>query len=248
MIKLIYGNVGSGKTASVVRMMKMNPHKTYITNIHVRGQGFSHVIPLKPEMILKKEVTGHKRDGRETYKVRLNTDFWKETIKKYGEMNIIIDEAHAFGLNPRRAMSQLNIVMGDFMALIRRVLGSTDGAGDCYLITQLSRRMDPIVKDMADQVNYCIHHYVCQCSICKQRWAETNETANKFKVCPRCHDYRFKKIHSEIEVFEFKGNDAFIEWKDYKIRSYYNRYVIKDIEKIFGNYDTIQFEDILSQY
>jgi hypothetical protein len=248
MIKLIYGNVGSGKTASMVLYMKNNPHKTFITNIHVRGQGFKHVMLLKAEMIIKKEVTGVKRNGKEVYKATFNKEFWQDLIKKHGEMNIIIDEAHAFGLNPRRSMSSLNLVMTDFVALIRRVLGSADNTGDAFFISQLSHRLDPKLRDMAEKVFYMINHYICECSICHQKWAETNETARKFELCPRCRDYRFKKIHSEIEVFEFASNDKFIEWKDYKIRSYYNRYIQKNIMQIYGNYDTVQIDDILSQY
>jgi len=248
MIKLVFGNVGSGKTAIMVRYMKTNKHKMFITNIHVKGKEFKNVIQLKADMIIKKDVIGIKRDGTEIFKLSLNTQFWKDLILKYGEMNIIIDEAHAFGLNPRRSMSSINLIMTDFIALIRRVLGSSDNSGDAYFISQLSRRLDPILRDMSEQITFCIHHYTSKCSICKSEWVENNEMANKFTVCPRCKDYRIKKVKHIIEVFEFKNINDFIFFREAKTKTYYSRYLIKDIETIFGNYDTLQFEDLLSNY
>lgn len=243
----MFGNVGSGKSASMVRYMRNNPQKKFITNINVHGKGFKNVMKLKAEMIIKREPTGVKRNGQETFKLKLNIDFWRDLVKKEGEINIIIDEAHIF-LNPRRSQSSLNLCMTDWLALLRRIVGSNDNNGDLILITQLSRRLDIIAKEMATNVKFCIHHYVTRCSNCQLQWEETNETPNKFKVCPRCNSFRINKVKSIIEIFEFKNVDAFMQYKEMGIKSYYKRYLIKDIETIFGNYDTLQFEDMLSNY
>jgi hypothetical protein len=227
--------------------MLENPHKNFITNINVRGKNFKHVSKLTADMILLKEYIRTDRNGEDKYKLKLNVDFWKNLILEKKQINIIIDEAHIF-FNPRRSMSKINIIMTDFLALLRRILGSSDNSGELILITQLSRRLDIIAKEMSTDISYCIHHYITRCSICKSQWEETNETADKFRFCPRCGDYRTKKIKSIIEVFDYKNIEEFMKHKDYKMKTYYKRYLIHDIEKVFNSYDTLQFDDILSQY
>ena len=246
-ITLLFGNVGSGKTASCVRMMKMSPQKNYITNINVHGKGFNHVTKLKADMILKKELIKEKKSGEKVYKLTLNVDFWKDLIKKQEKVNIIIDESHVF-FNPRRSMSRINIIMTDFLALLRRVLGGTDDTGELILVTQLSRRLDVICKEMSTKVTYCINHYQSNCKKCSFSWQESNETPNKQHFCKYCGSHNIKKIKSVIEVYDFQNIDSFMMFKDYGQKSYYNRYLIKDIESVYNNYDTLQFDDLLSEY
>lgn len=248
MIRLCYGNVGSGKTASAVRWMKNRPNSRIYTNIEVSGRGFSHVVKLKPEMIIKKEKIGEKRTGEPKYKYKLNVEYWKEMRKKYGQMDVVIDEAHIF-FNPRRAMSHVNVIMSDFLALLRRIVGNSEGSdGELILITQLQRRLDPIAKDMSTHVQYHIHHYNKLCSKCRFSWYENNEVSMKYEDCPCCGHWNVKKYNNTIEVFDFKDNEKFKIWIDYGNKTYYNRYVITDIREIFGNYDTIQWGDLLSDY
>lgn len=246
MIKIILGNVGSGKTAGAVRYMKQNPHKVFYTNIDTFGKNFKHVKKLNADMIIKKEVIGYGRDGTEKIKLGLNVEFWKSLVKKEQNINVIIDEAHIF-FNPRRSMSKLNIIMTDFLALLRRVLGSTDGTGELILITQLSRRLDIIAKEMATDVSYSVHHYVKVCSKCDAFWNETNETSNKRYNCPRCNSHYIKRKQSIIEVFEFRNIDSFESWYTLRNKSYHLHYLIKDIHTIFNNYETLQFDDLFSE-
>jgi hypothetical protein len=141
MITLIFGNLGSGKTSSAVLYMKQNKHKFFITNINVSGKDFSHVMKLKGDMIIKKEILGYKRDGTPNIKLKLNKDFWENIVKEKGSLNVVIDEAHTL-LNPRRSTSKINLIMNDWMSMLRRVIASSDTAGELILITQLSRRLD----------------------------------------------------------------------------------------------------------
>lgn len=249
MIKIVLGNVGSGKTASIVRYMKNNPQKYFITNIDTYGEEFKHVFKLKAEMIIKKTDKKVKRNGKNVNKYKLNIDFWKKIIKEFKNINIIIDEAHIF-FNPRRSMSRLNIIMTDFLALLRRVLGSSDIGGELILITQLSRRLDIISREMATDVEYCINHYKKTCDNCRLTWIENNEMPNKADKCPRCRDFHIKKHSLQIEVYRFQNMDYFLRWYDtggvYK--SYYDRYLITDIEKVFNNYDTLQFTDMFTEF
>ena len=247
MIRLIFGNPGSGKTASAVRYMKMNPHKNFITNIDVRGKDFRHVIKLTPGMILKRDQVGSKRNGRPIFNLTLNSEFWKEALLKYKALNVIIDEAHIF-FNPRRSMSKINLIMTDFLALLRRVLGTGNDNGELILISQLSRRLDVIAKEMSTSISFCLNHYTTRCSHCHSSWSETNETPDPFLFCPRCKSYKIKRVKNIIEVFDFRDIDHFMSFKELKSKTYFRRYIIKDIETIFGNYDTLQFDDLLSGY
>lgn len=248
MIRIVLGNVGSGKTASTVRWMRDHTDRTIVTNIDVRGKAFSHVIKLKPEMIIRKEVKGYKKDGQEIIELKLNTKFWKELVTKHKSLNVVIDEAHIF-FNPRRSMSKLNVIMNDFLALLRRVLGSTDSqGGQLILITQLSRRLDVIAKEMATQVQFCLHHYKMQCQKCHYSFTESNETSNKRENCPACNSTRLKRMQSIIEVYEFKNMDEYMRWIEYNEKRYYNRYFIKDIHTIFSHYNTLQWDDLVSDY
>ena len=247
MIKSILGNVGSGKTASIVRYMRDHPYKIFVTNIDVKGKNFSHVIKLKANMIIKKEVTSIKKNGEENFKLSLNIDFWKELLKKHKTLNVVIDEAHIF-FNPRRSMSKLNILMTDFLALLRRVLGSSDGTGELILITQLSRRLDIIAKEMTNEVTYCIHHFITYCKKCGLSWQESNEDADRTELCPECNSYHLGRRNSTIEIYKFTDFESFEMWSATGQKSYFKRYLITDIEDIFGNYETLQFNDLFTEY
>lgn len=227
--------------------MKENKHKKFITNIDTYGDDFNHVLKLKSDMIIKKTKEREKKDGTPVYKLELNIEFWKELIKKVKNINIIIDEAHIF-FNPRRSMSRLNIIMTDFLALLRRVLGSSDTSGELILITQLSRRLDIISKEMCTDVAYCINHYNKVCQGCKLSWNENNEQPAKIDKCPRCNSFDLRRRNLKIEVYEFKNMDYFERWFETGYKTYYNRYLIHDIESIFSNYDTMQFTDVFTEF
>ena len=138
-IRLCLGNVGSGKTVAEVRNMYLSNQriKTY-SNIVTKLKNQIDINPSKKE---KKTVvdTKKKRNGEleNVYETKLNMDFWK---KNTDVKNIVIDEAHSI-INSRRSMSKINVLLTDWIALIRRILGSNDtGHGELVLITQLPNR------------------------------------------------------------------------------------------------------------
>jgi len=243
MIKLIFGNVGSGKTASVVYEIKNNPHKTYYSNIDLPKK-FKNVTRLKADMIIKKEEIGKTKSGLSKYELKFNKEFWADIIKQRKEINVIIDEAHIF-FNPRRSMSKLNIIMTDFLAMLRRILGSSDGNGELILITQLSRRLDIIAKEMATDISYMINHFLVYCK-CGFESHQTNESCLKLDQCPICNSIYLKKKSFKIEVLKFRNISHFEAWYNNNAKVYYLRYVINDIEKVFGDYDTLQLDDMFS--
>ena len=110
MIKIILGNVGSGKTAFAVREMARNlSNRTYYSNVKTELKWQRDI---KPEMIIKQEIVDHKKNKKTgemepIYKNTLNDTYWKN-IKE--PINIVIDEAHTI-LNSRRAMSTINIIV-----------------------------------------------------------------------------------------------------------------------------------------
>jgi len=163
MIRISLGAVGSGKTASEVRnIIKSNSQRRTYSNIEMKNT--PNNVKIDASMIIKKEEirTIKRRSGElePVYKHSLNKKFWMELNEP---INVVLDEAHTI-LNPRRAMSKTNVIVTDWLALIRRVLGSNDsGEGEAVFITQLPRRLDPITKDMANEIRYHICHYSKKC-------------------------------------------------------------------------------------
>ena len=246
-IRISLGNVGSGKTVSEVRaLFRELPRRTTYTNILLK-KPCSHVKVLTRDMILKSEVvkTVKKRGGdlEPVYQYKLNVDFWK-SIKE--PINIVIDEAHTI-FNARRAQSHLNIVMGDWIALIRRVLGSVDAqTGELVFITQLPNRLDVIAREMSNQVRYHVCRYIRQCSDCFTYWRETSEQTEPRKNCPNCNGYNLIKKGHQIEIYKFPGMSEYMDWKFLREGSYYDHLIIKDIEQYFPLYDTLQWENLIT--
>ena len=243
MIRLSLGNVGSGKTLMEVREMALNPTglKTY-TNIATKG--IKSAIAIKPEMIVKKTPIPKGKTGKQKYDLSLNLDYWK-SIKE--PINIVIDEAHIL-LNPRRSMSKVNIVMTDWVALIRRVLGQAEsGEGNLVLITQLWNRLDTLIRDMATQVRYHVCHYSKRCKECSRVWHETSEWPEPLHACPWCHSRKVVKFGHIIEIRFFTAVDEFIEWKINGTMTFYKHQVVTDSEKYFKLYDTLQWDNLFSE-
>jgi len=118
---LFWQCVGSGKTISVIKDLAENKDNKFypVTFSNIKTKGLNNILITK-DMLIKKEVTGTKRNGEETYKLTFNIEFWEEQKAKYGSFNIVIDEAHTI-YNSRKAMSKQNIILGDFLALIRKI-------------------------------------------------------------------------------------------------------------------------------
>lgn len=146
-------------------------------------------------------------------------------------------------------MSKVNVIMTDWVALLRRVLGSSEaGYGEVVFITQLERRLDPIVKEMSNSVYYHVCHYLKTCNKCGLSIREHNEVADPIFTCPRCGSKNIKKHSHVVEVWRFKSMNLYTIWKETGQKTYHKRYKIDDIEKYFKFYDTLQWENLLSQY
>lgn len=241
MIRIVLGNVGSGKTASIVRRIVLNHEKrNWYTNIQMYGVPQNKEI--KAEMIVKKVLDDK---GKETYK--LNTEFWQELRKKESKLNVVLDEAHTL-VDARRTQSKLNKVMSDFIALLRRVVGGADsGGGELVLITQLDRRIDVIAREMATNVDYHICHYHINCQECGASFYENNEYPDKHQYCPQCGSDNIKKENFVIQVFKFKNIKDYEMWFNYGMKKYYSKYMITDIDEYFDFYDTLQWDNLITE-
>lgn len=237
MIRISLGPLGSGKTLCEVREMAINKFgRRYFTNIKTN---LKHCTMLKPEMIVERELVGEKK-GQPVYDWKLNQDFWQ---RQREPMNIVLDEVHNM-MDSRRSMSKANVMMGNFLALLRRVLGAQQGDfGELVLITQLLRRVDIIAVELASEIRYHIMHYTKTCRKCGYSWTEDTEQPEGFYRC-RCGSMQLEKHHHYVEIYRFKGMAAFQNWRDFKEKSYFHHYLVKDVEQYFGVYNTLQWENL----
>lgn len=234
------GNVGSGKTACAVRAMALHQEVKNFSNIKTT---LKNNVMLDSTMICSKQMVGQKRTGEPVYEYALNVDFWKDLKEP---INVILDEAHSI-LNARRAMSKVNIICTDWIALIRRVLGEDSrGMGDLVLITQLPQRIDVICREMAHQVSYHTCHYVKQCKQCGASWNEDSDMPEQSKNCLNCDSIKLMRRNFQIEVKVFPGMNAYTAYKIYGAVTYYKHYFVRDIEKYFPLYKTLQWENLFS--
>ncbi len=245
MIKIFLGNVGSGKTACAVRELVREDHIVTYTNIKTKK--VKNQILIKPEMIIKQEELGEKRDGTKNYKYSLNDTYWKEAVKKHKKVSVILDEAHTI-LNSRRAMSQVNIIVTNWLSLVRRVLGSSDGSqGELTFITQLPNRIDIVAREMATQIRFHLCHYQKSCLVCGRGWFENSEMPEKLNRCP-CGSFKLEKHSHKIEVWYFSKMQDYQFFKEFGAKTFYKHIIVHDIEKYFPLYDTMQWENLFESF
>lgn len=242
MIRISLGNIGSGKTANEVREIFLNKsHRKIYSNIKTK---IDHQININPSMIVHKEVSGQNKKGEDIHTLTLNKKFWMG-IKD--PISVVLDEAHSI-MNPRRSMSKVNIILTDWMALIRRVLGQAEsGYGELVLITQLERRLDVIAREMAIQVRYHVCHFNKYCKDCGCEWIENSEMSEGLWQCPTCARWGIKKYNHSIEVWHFGNMKEFSAWKNMGMKTFYKHYFVNDIENYFPLYNTLQWDDMFSE-
>jgi len=249
MIRISAGNLGSGKTLSEVReIIKNRYHRNTYTNIEIKG--IKNAKLLKSDMIIKKEIVNYHKNKKSkelepVYKYSLNIDFWKKINEP---VNVVLDEAHSI-LNSRRGMSKLNIILTEWLSMLRRILGeNSSGYGELVLITQLPYRLDGIARDMATQVRHHICHYMKICSECNLEWLENTEMPETVSNCMKCGSYKLTKTNHSIEVIKFKNISDYEQWKVLKEKTYYSRYLIKNASKFFINYNSYQWDNMFSGF
>ena len=233
----------------MVREMKLNTDdKTTFSNIILKGKKH-HTQQIDRSMIFTEKVIKVKKDGEKVTKLIFNSEYWKDTRDKFPDgINVVIDEAHTL-IDSRRSMSTENVIMNDFMSLLRRILGdSGEGYGELVLITQIGRRLDVNARELATSIHYHMCHYKRTCAKCGFNFWETNEIYQKPKVCPRCSNRKMIKSNFIIEKHEFDSMDNLDMWIEHGQKSYVKHYYITDIEKYFKFYNTFQWSNLISEY
>ena len=240
LITIILGNIGSGKTACVVRDMVLD--KT-------RRLTYSNIITSKVptnKCISPNMVFEQYENEKGKLDLRLNKDYWHALQKKHGSISVVIDEAHTI-MNARNTQSKKNKIMSDFLSMLRRVLGgASKGYGELVLITQLERRIDIIAREMANLIIFHRCHFYKNCKKCKLKWYENNDMSEQLFICPRCDSSNIYSSSHTIERWYFRNFEHFALWRDMKEKTYFKHYFVNDIVKYFDYYDTMQWDNLLT--
>lgn len=241
MISIRLGNVGSGKTACAVREMALNPSKTIYSNIKTTLPN-THI--LTKDMILKRTVIGRMKTGKEVIDLKVNVDFWKSI---HQPIDVYLDEAHAIGLDARRSMSKTNVIMLQWLSLIRRVVGeNASGSGKLVLITQLPNRIDSFSRDLATNVRWHLCQYIKTCQRCQYSWQETSDHPEPVWNCPRCKHHEIRKHSHQIQVWHFASMALFEAWKIFGAQTFHRHSTITHIHTFFDLYDTFSWDNMFS--
>jgi predicted Zn-ribbon and HTH transcriptional regulator len=181
--------------------------------------------------------------ARPKEELNLNIDYWKDAEKP---LNIIFDEAQTI-MNARRSFSAQSVKTMDFISLLRRVLGSVGSEyGDMTIISQLSRRIDVIVREQTNKVYYFTCLYKKRCHKCGFNWNENSDMPEQLSECPMCGHYKIEKYNHILDIRVFASCDEFDLWKHEGMVTFYKRFLCKDIENAFGKYDSLQWDSMFS--
>jgi len=138
LIIVITGDIGSGKSLSVVKEIVDRKQNTF-TNFKLYNKKYTR---LKWDNIVLQEDK----------KFKVNFPYWRKQVKK-GGFDIYLDEFHNT-MNARRSMSKNNVVLSNWLSQIRKILGDQE-KHNLYLITQKLRRIDVNSKDLAQCAIKC---------------------------------------------------------------------------------------------
>ena len=152
MIIGILGTVGSGKSISAVKFMVENEYLNF-TNLNIKSQ---NCIRIKRENIIKEEIVEYTKLGKPIKQLKVNWDFWNKSLKKYNNYNIVLDEAHNL-LNARRGTTKNNVLMGEWISQIRKLLGDSEKTHIVF-VSQRLKRLDLVARDLFDTIIYCESH------------------------------------------------------------------------------------------
>jgi len=250
-IRVFLGNVGSGKTISCIREMVLEDKEVYYSNIITKSKGKCAIRTnnlINREMLICKTLIKKKKDGTEEYSYKFNKEVWEEFKKKHGKFNVVLDEFHTL-MEARGFNTKQNRVIGDFLALIRKIANDSTGDSTLTLISQLDNRIDVIARDMATEVRYHICLYDKTCTDCGAYWTEHSEMPpfQKHKACPNCSSKKLKKSDFRIIVHFFDSMSSYRDWKYSGIDTKIQTTMIEGIEEYFGYYNTYQMTDLISE-
>lgn len=167
MIILVVGDIGSGKTATLVRniMIKLMQGQAIYTNFTLSS------------------LPKHLQKNFYQLKFEQLTDFkfWK---KQFGQgFSIVLDEFHNIA-DSRRAVSKRNITITQWLAQIRKILKGHSN-NHLFISTQYLRQIDVRTRDLAQ--------YMIECEFRKGRSIEQDLILNFHYTKSNSGDFVFRK-------------------------------------------------------
>ena len=63
--------------------------------------------------------------------------------------------------------------------------------------------------------------------------------------CPKCNHNRIKKHSHIIERYHFANIKQYESFKEWGNKSYFKHEYLTDIEEYFGNYNTLQWDNLI---
>lgn len=145
MIICFLGNIGSGKSLSVVKEI-YESNQFVFTNFELKGIKNYHRIRF--DEIFKEKDKG-------SYDI--NWSYWNEQALEHKGYSICIDEIHNL-VHSRRSMSGMNILMSKWVSQIRKILSDSEH-NHLYIISQTIRKIDVDFRDLI--------HLICVCKAFK---------------------------------------------------------------------------------
>ena len=149
MIIATVGNIGSGKTVSIVKRIVESKKMSFV-NFDVQAK---NVLRLKKEHIVKETVIGHTRAGKPITEREVNWKFWNRALRKYKEYHLFLDEIHNIA-HSRQSMTKWNTLMSIWISQIRKILGDSEKT-HIYLISQRIDRIDVAFRDLLHCIIHC---------------------------------------------------------------------------------------------
>lgn len=226
MIRIILGNIGSGKTLTTVKEIMNSPFIVY-SNVGVKHP---NLIRLKFSHIIADKQIGETKSGKPIMKKVVNWNYWREAIKKHKYFHVYIDELHNI-MPSRLSMSKQNIVMAQWVAQIRKVTGSSEMV-DLVVVSQELQRIDVTIRDLASELMFCQ-------KIEKLPFVKTQVLENrklKWKKLPKTY-----VLHN---YFLGDGNvSRYWQWRDMEKKTYdYRTYFYANpFMKYYDTYELVEF-------
>ena len=145
-------------------------------------------------------------------------------------------------------MSKQNRVWMQWVKLIRKMIGGSAGQyGEFLWIAQLPRNIDIDVREMTHLYCYHVMWSTLTCKRCGYKLRKNSEqTSRIYKHCRKCHHHQFDETNHVIRQWEIKGYPQAVWFQELPMyqKLKLKHKCIKNIYKYFGEYDTLQYEDL----
>ena len=215
MIIIVVGNIGSGKSLTIIKEIIGRGNFCHI-NFKVYGLPHNRI---KWEHLIQQ---GEKKSDS-----RVNFGFWQQETKKH-PFDIYLDEFHNV-MSSRRSISKKNVLLSDWLSQIRKILGQSEKY-NLYLLTQKLRRIDINSRDLAQCVILCQKQLFHEIQIPTVVIEKGKRIIKKLPLCVIYKQY-FPDADS-LSNFEIWGSG-----KPFKI----TRFIANDYYQYYDSYEIIDF-------